>query len=142
MYGNVLRFRILISALCNMSLAMKINVKNMTTAKTFDSVSGFLNIDVAYTATRIRISERYIMKGISAEVSVSKGIKNVEMDEYSLSDYAEWGEAFGEIIKDGQVVGYIVPVEYYIDDSLFDGGGVTMFFDIQGRLVVAVEWWG
>jgi len=63
-------------------------------------------------------------------------------DEGECTEGAEYGDVLAEILKDGQVVGYLLGIEYYIDDSLFDGGGLWLYFDHQGVLVESMEWWG
>jgi hypothetical protein len=42
----------------------------------------------------------------------------------------------------GVIVGYIVFVEYNIENALFDGGGLWIYFDAKGRIVTETEWWG
>ncbi|MFK7986212.1 MAG: hypothetical protein AB8I08_09280 [Sandaracinaceae bacterium] len=51
-------------------------------------------------------------------------------------------EAPYTITRDGEVVGYAVGVWYMIDDSRFDGGGTTLYYNLEGELVLDVEWWG
>lgn len=51
-------------------------------------------------------------------------------------------DAHYEIIKDGDVVGYVVSVWDYIDHPLWDGSGVTLYFDLDGALVTDVSWSG
>lgn len=46
------------------------------------------------------------------------------------------------ITRDGQVVGYMVGLEYYIDHPLFDGGGMNLYLNLEGEVVVDEEWWG
>ena len=44
--------------------------------------------------------------------------------------------------RGGEVVGYMVGIEYYIDDTLFDGGGENLYFNLNGELVYDAPWWG
>jgi len=53
-----------------------------------------------------------------------------------------YDEAFEILGPDGEVAGYVIMIEYYIDDTLFDGGGETLYMDKLGRVVEGVEWWG
>lgn len=46
------------------------------------------------------------------------------------------------ISRDGEVVGYMIGVDYAIDDSLFDGGGQNLYYNLEGELVFDEEWWG
>jgi hypothetical protein len=46
------------------------------------------------------------------------------------------------IKKDGEIVGYIVSIWYYVDHPLFDGGGTHLYFNLNGVIVEEVEWWG
>jgi hypothetical protein len=55
---------------------------------------------------------------------------------------AFYGEPMAEILRGGEVVGYLLSIEYYFNDSLFDGGGVWVYFDYRGEEVTSMEWWG
>ena len=46
------------------------------------------------------------------------------------------------ILHEGQVIGYTVSIEYWIEDSLFDGGGTTLYLNTLGDVIEEVEWWG
>lgn len=47
-----------------------------------------------------------------------------------------------EIHHEGQLIGYVVSIDYWIEDSLFDGGGTTVYLNTLGDVVEEVEWWG
>ncbi len=47
-----------------------------------------------------------------------------------------------EIMHEGQVIGYVVSIDYWIEDSLFDGGGTTVYLNTLGDVVEEIEWWG
>jgi hypothetical protein len=57
----------------------------------------------------------------------------------SASVYEEAYEILG---SDGEPVGYVLQLAYYIDAPLFDGGGETLYMNHLGEIVEAVEWWG
>ncbi len=62
----------------------------------------------------------------------------------------EWGDNSAyisdegpfEILHEGQRVGYVVSIDYWIEDSLFDGGGATLYLNTLGDVVDEVEWYG
>jgi len=47
-----------------------------------------------------------------------------------------------EVVHEGQVIGYVVGIDYWIEDSLFDGGGTTIYLNTLGDVIDEVEWWG
>ena len=47
-----------------------------------------------------------------------------------------------EIHHEGQLIGYVVSIDYWIEDSLFDGGGTTVYLNTLGDVVEEIEWWG
>ncbi len=46
------------------------------------------------------------------------------------------------ISRDGEVVGYMIGVDYWIDHTLFDGGGINLYLNLEGEVVSDEEWWG
>lgn len=46
------------------------------------------------------------------------------------------------ITRDGEVVGYMVAIEYAIDDTLFDGGGQNLYFNLEADIVSDETFWG
>ena len=46
------------------------------------------------------------------------------------------------ITQNGEIVGYVVGVDYVIDAPLFDGAGVSLYINLDGELVTSVEWSG
>jgi hypothetical protein len=50
-------------------------------------------------------------------------------------------DCHAEIIKDGEVVGYVISINYYVNHPYFDGGGVNLYYNANGNLVTEVEWW-
>ncbi|MBW2465108.1 MAG: hypothetical protein JRH11_25890 [Deltaproteobacteria bacterium] len=75
----------------------------------------------------------------------------------SLQDRFEWnnhGEGdgntafyaddrpFHEIVLDGFVAGYIIAIEDYLENALWDGSGVYYYLDKHGTEVTDVEWTG
>ncbi len=51
-------------------------------------------------------------------------------------------EAYEILDPEGETIGYVISLEYYIDDTLFDGGGQTLYLNHLGEIVEAIEWWG
>ena len=49
---------------------------------------------------------------------------------------------FLEILMDGEVVGYVLNVDDYIDHSLWDGSGTHFYFDTYGTVIASVYWSG
>ena len=47
-----------------------------------------------------------------------------------------------EILREGEVVGYVVEVWFFIDHPLFDGGGTTLYFNPLGEIIDEVDWFG
>jgi hypothetical protein len=59
-----------------------------------------------------------------------------------LNDYAERsGEAPLAILKDGEVVGYMLSIDYY-SDRASDGAGEHLFINLRAELVDSVYWTG
>ena len=54
---------------------------------------------------------------------------------------ADFGEdGFAEILMEGEVVGYLVPIWDWIDDPHWDGSGVDLLYDRYATLVTDREW--
>lgn len=47
-----------------------------------------------------------------------------------------------EIVRDGEVVGYVVEIWFFIDHPLFDGGGTTLYINVLGDILEEVDWFG
>ncbi len=47
-----------------------------------------------------------------------------------------------EVRDDRGIAGYIVPLEYYEDHVLFDGGGAFLYINLAGDIVAETEWFG
>jgi hypothetical protein len=47
-----------------------------------------------------------------------------------------------EILRDGEVVGYVVSVGYFVDHPLFDGGGAALYLNVLGDIVEEIEFFG
>ncbi|MEM9192282.1 MAG: hypothetical protein AAGF12_24120 [Myxococcota bacterium] len=59
------------------------------------------------------------------------------------SDLAGFSEDRHLLHRAGRwTVGYMLGIEYAIDEPLFDGGGASLYIHLEGDLVVEVEWWG
>ena len=71
---------------------------------------------------------------------------NEESQLYNPNDDYDMAEIDGDHVTlfddDGDTIGYVVSIYYYIDDPLFDGGGTRLYYNLDGRLVVEVDWWG
>ena len=46
------------------------------------------------------------------------------------------------VADDGHRIGWVVPMDFSIDDPLFDGGGLYLFYNVDGDLLVENTWWG
>jgi hypothetical protein len=70
-----------------------------------------------------------------------RNIYSQENDDEQLYQFiAE--ECHAEILKDGQIVGYVIDVGYDVESPLFDGGGALLFLNAEGILITEKEWWG
>lgn len=67
-------------------------------------------------------------------------LNDIEPDAQPLN--AELGDENFEIVLDGAVIGYVQSVWYGIDDPLFDGGGLWVYWNAAGAVVTETEWWG
>jgi hypothetical protein len=46
------------------------------------------------------------------------------------------------IVRDGEVIGFAIQVEFFVDHVLFDGGGTTLYLNTLGEILEEVDWFG
>jgi len=61
---------------------------------------------------------------------------------FNRGDHAELGEAFRVEHQNGDTAGYVVVVQFTIDDPLFDGGGTSLFINGDDVILMSVDFWG
>ncbi|MEC7518269.1 MAG: hypothetical protein VYE22_00315 [Myxococcota bacterium] len=93
------------------------------------------------------VSFRDLPEAIRAAAEREREQWNAEAERFGRTDMAfldetdEDGGPFS-ITRDGRIIGYMVPMTYAIDESGFDGGGASLYFNLSGALITSVEWWG
>ena len=78
-------------------------------------------------------------RAISRVEEISEDMKQASHDP-SFADFADIPPH--EILRDGEVIGYVVEVWFFIDHPLFDGGGTTLYFNPLGEIIDEVDWFG
>lgn len=61
---------------------------------------------------------------------------------FNRGDHATAGEAYRVDHPNGDTAGYVVLIDFSIDDPLYDGGGTTLYINTDGVVVESVDWWG
>lgn len=75
-------------------------------------------------------------------------VAEIDEDMGNVDPHQEFGSAFlsdegiWRIIDNGKTIGFVFPVEFFIDHPLFDGGGTTLYYDAEGGIVEEIDWFG
>lgn len=77
----------------------------------------------------------------------AKGRELAEDEALSIKDSgytggAEVSDEVFRIVREGRTIGYVIPVDHWIDDGLWDGSGTHYYLDIHGTIVDDVPWTG